>query len=240
LGRVTPSDVVLALSNSGKSEEILRIIPSLKRIGAVVVAITGQSSSPLAREADLAVEIGLIDEACPMGLVPTASSAALHAVCDAISITVLQNRPITNERYALFHPGGALGRQVARVYEVMRAGAANPVVFQGEPLHRAVAVMTNTPGRPGVTSVVDSEGKLAGVFTDGDLRRLVERGSQDFSIELSTVMCKNPKTCFADELVYEAAARMREGRVDQLPVIDREERPIGLLDVQDLLAARFL
>lgn len=240
LGRVTEDDVVLALSNSGRTEELVRLLPIFKRIGARLVAITGDPSSPLAASADAVVDIGRIDEACPLGLAPTTSSAALHAVCDALAMTVLHNRPITSEQYALYHPGGALGRQVARVSELMRRGPANPVVAESQPLSRAVAVMTNTPGRPGATSVVDKRGKLVGVFTDGDLRRLIEQGRQDFSVPVRTVMCKGPRTCAPDDLVQHAAARMREVRIDQLPVVDAAGRPVGLLDVQDLLAARFL
>ena len=240
LGRVTLDDVILALSNSGQTEELVRLLPSLKRIGAKLVAVTGNAASPLAESADAVVDIGRIDEACPLGLVPTTSSAALHAICDALAMTVLHSRPITNEEYALYHPAGSLGRRVARVAQLMRSGPSNPVVADGEPLFRAVAVMTNTPGRPGATSVVDKRGKLVGVFTDGDLRRLVERGRQDFSIPVRAVMCKDPRTCSPDDLVEHAAARMREVRIDQLPVVDAAGRPVGLLDVQDLLAARFL
>lgn len=240
LGRVTSEDLVIALSNSGATEELLRLLPPLRRIGAKVVAITGDDGSPLALGVDCVVGIGRTDEACPMGLVPTTSSAAMHAVCDALAMTVLRARPLSSDGYALFHPGGALGRRVMRVSELMRTGVANPVVKEGEPLFQAVAVMTNTPGRPGATAVVDRRGRLAGIFTDGDLRRLVERGHQDFSAPVSTVMGRNPRTCSPEDLVQDAAARMREVRIDQLPVVDERGRPVGMLDVQDLLAARFL
>jgi arabinose-5-phosphate isomerase len=240
LGRVTRADVILALSNSGNTEELLRLLPPLKRIGARVVAITGDAHSALARGADVVVALGRTDEACPMGLVPTASSAVMHAACDALALTVVQKKPFSSEDWALYHPGGDLGRRVMRVGELMRTGDANPVVKDAEPLFRAVAVMTNTPGRPGATAVVDRQGRLAGIFTDGDLRRLVERGHQDFSVAVRTVMGKDPRTCAPDDLVQDAAARMREARIDQLPVVDASGRPVGMLDVQDLLAARFL
>src|SRR5919201_2657555 len=180
LGRVARDDVVLALSNSGETEEILRLLPALKRIGARVVALTRDHASPLARGADLVVAIGDIEEACPMGLAPTASTAALLALCDALAMTVLRNRPFDREEYALYHPGGKLGRGLMKVREVMRSGDANPLVRDTAPLSEAVAVMTETPGRPGAATVVDAQGKLAGVFTDGDLRRLVEQGRTDF------------------------------------------------------------
>lgn len=240
LGRVVAADLVIALSNSGATEELLRLLGPLRHIGARLVAITGDAGSPLARAADCVVDIGQPDEASPLGLVPTASSAAMHAVCDALAMAVLDARPLSRDEYALFHPGGALGRRVMRVCELMRTGQANPVVAEDEPLSRAVAVMTNTPGRPGATSVVDGRGRLTGIFTDGDLRRLVERGLQDFSKPVSSVMGHKPRTCLPGELVQDAAARMSEARIDQLPVVDPQGRPVGLLDVQDLLLARFL
>jgi len=240
LGRVSRDDVVLALSNSGTTEEILRLLPSLRRIGAKVVAITGRADSALARGADVVLDIGQIDEACPMGLVPTASSAALHAVGDALAMTLLEHRQFTHDDYALYHPGGKLGRSVMRVFEVMRKGDANPVVRDTAPLSKAVAVMTQTAGRPGAANIVDKSGRLVGIFTDGDLRRLVEQGRTDFEVPMSEVMGRHPRFVGPEELVLTAAARMREAKVDQLPVVDAEGRPVGLLDVQDLLAARFV
>lgn len=238
LGRVSRGDVVLALSNSGSTEEILRLLPALRRIGARLVAITGSEGSPLARAAEVALCIGQIDEACPLGLVPTASTAAMHAVGDALAMTLLKCRQFTSDEYAVFHPGGKLGRSVMRVFEVMRSGDANPVVKQTAKLAEVVVVMTNTPGRPGAASVVDGAGKLVGIFTDGDLRRLVEHGEPDFQIPVKQVMCKRPRCVSPEELVLTAATTMREAKVDQLPVVDADGRPVGLLDVQDLLAAR--
>lgn len=240
LGRVSRRDVVVALSNSGATEELLRVLPALRRIGAKIVAITGDPASALAKGSDVVLDIGRIDEACPMGLVPTASTAALHAVGDAIAMTLMKLRQFSSEEYAVFHPGGKLGRSVMRVYEVMRAGESNPVVRDTAPLHEAVVVMTNTPGRPGATHVVDKGGRLVGIFTDGDLRRLVERGQTDFGASVRSVMGKRPRCISPDELVLSAAALMREFSVDQLPVVDAEGKPVGLLDVQDLLAARLV
>ncbi|MBI3180572.1 MAG: KpsF/GutQ family sugar-phosphate isomerase [Myxococcales bacterium] len=240
LGRVSRGDVVVALSNSGSTEEIVRLIPWLRRIGARIIAITGDPASPLARSADVVLDIGRIDEACPMGLVPTASSAAMHAMGDALAMTLVKRRHLTSDDYALLHPGGKLGRAARRVFEVMRAGEANPVVREGAPLAEVVVVMTKTPGRPGAANVVDRSGKLVGIFTDGDLRRLVERGSIDFAAPVREVMGRQPRVVKADDLVLSAAAKMREHKVDQLPVVDEDGRPVGLLDVQDLLAARFV
>lgn len=240
LGRVGRGDVILALSNSGSTEELLRLLPSFRRLGTPVIAITGGKENPLARGADVVLDIGRIDEACPMGLVPTASTAALHAVGDALAMTLLRSREFGTEEYALLHPGGKLGRSVQRVFEVMRTGPANPVVKETAKLSEAVAVMTRTPGRPGATNVVDRQGRLVGIFTDGDLRRLVEQGRTDFTVPVREVMGRHPRCISPETLVLTAAAQMREIKVDQLPVVDAEGRAVGLLDVQDLLAARFL
>jgi arabinose-5-phosphate isomerase len=240
LGRVTRDDIVLALSNSGETEEILRLLPAIKKIGARVVALTRDRVNPLARAADLVVPIGDVEEACPMGLAPTASTAALLALGDAIAMTVLKNRTFDREEYALYHPGGKLGRGLMKVREVMRQGEANPIVKEGASLGDALAIMTRTPGRPGAATVVDARGRLAGVFTDGDLRRLVERGEVDFRAPITTVMSRNPRTVRPEALVADAARVLRQARVDQVPVVDEDDRPVGLLDVQDLLAARVL
>lgn len=240
LGRVTHEDLVLALSNSGETEEILRLLPALKKIGAPVIALTRDAATPLARGADLVVPIGAIEEACPMRLAPTASISALLAVSDAIAMTVLKNRPFDREEYALYHPGGKLGRGLMKVRDVMRTGPENPLVSASAPLKTAVAVMTETPGRPGACTVIDREGKLVGVFTDGDLRRSVERGRVDFDAAVTGFMSKNPRTVRPEALVADAARVLRQARIDQVPVVDEAGRPVGLLDVQDLLAARVL
>ncbi len=240
LGRIAKDDLVIALSNSGETEEILRLLPSLKKIGARIVAVTKDRANPLARGADLVVAIGDVEEACPMGLAPTASTAVLLAVGDALAMAVLAVRPFDKEEYALFHPGGKLGRGLMKVRELMRGDAANPVVREDAPLSAAVAVMTETPGRPGATSVVDAAGRLVGIFTDGDLRRLVEHGDNDFARPVSSAMGRNPRTVRPDALVVDAARILRQARIDQVPVVDRDGRPVGLLDVQDLLAAKIL
>ena len=240
LGRVARHDLVLALSNSGETEEILRLLPALKKIGARVVALTRDQATPLGRAADLVIRMGPIEEACPMGLAPTASTAALLALGDALAMTVLKNRPFDREEYALYHPGGKLGRGLMKVREVMRTGEANPLVREDAPLSRAVAVMTQTPGRPGACTVVDAGGRLVGVFTDGDLRRLVEQGDVGFASPVGKVMSRHPRTVRADAVVVDAARVLRQARIDQVPVVDEDGHPIGLLDVQDLLAARVL
>jgi arabinose-5-phosphate isomerase len=240
LGRIAKDDVVVALSNSGETEEILRLLPALRKIGVRIVALTKDKVNPLARGADLVVPIGNVEEACPMGLAPTASAAVLLAVGDALAMTVLARKPFDREEYALLHPGGKLGRGLMKVREIMRQGDANPVVREDQPLSAAVAVMTETAGRPGATNVVDAAGKLVGIFTDGDLRRLVEHEQTDFTRPVSTAMGRNPRTVRPDALVGDAARVLRSSAVDQVPVVDGDGRPVGLLDVQDLLAAKII
>lgn len=238
LGRVARGDLVIALSNSGETEEVVRLLIPLRRLRVTVIALTGAADSSLGRGADLVVTLGDIDEACPMGLVPTASSAALHAICDALAMTLAWRREITESQYALFHPGGKLGRSVMKVREVMRTGKANPLIRDSATLEQVVVVMTRTSGRPGAANVVDAKGRLVGIFTDGDLRRLAEHHQLDLKRRISEVMIRRPRCIGPEELVLAAAALMRELKVDQLPVVNAEGRAVGLLDVQDVLAAR--
>ena len=240
LGRVSRRDIFVALSNSGETEEILRLLPAVKRIGARLLAMTRDRQNPLARASDLVLAIGDIEEACPMGLAPTASTAALLALGDALAMTVLENRPFRQEEYALYHPGGKLGRHLMKVSDLMRDGDGNPLVRERAPLREAVAVMTRTPGRPGACTVIDGRGRLVGIFTDGDLRRLVERQAVDFEAPVSSVMTRNPRTVRPDDRLLAAARVLRSAQIDQVPVVDERGRAIGILDVQDLLAARVL
>jgi len=239
LGRLVPGDLVLALSNSGETEEILRLLPALKRMGAPIIAVTGGQKSSLAAASDVVLEIGPVPEACPLGLAPTTSTVALLALGDALAMTVLHRRGFSPEQFAELHPAGALGRRLLRVLEVMRTGAANPTIHKGRSLRETAAVMS-TVGRPGAASVVDDDGRLVGIFTDGDLRRLVQQDDVDFTRSVSAVMGRNPRTVGPDDLAVTAAEILREGQIDQLPVVDPEGRPVGLLDVQDLLSARLL
>ena len=238
LGRVRRGDVVVALSNSGASEEVVRLVVPLKRLGVHLIALTADATSPLGRAADCVLTLGTIDEACPLGLVPTASSAALHAMSDALAMTLSWKRSFSERQYALYHPGGKLGRSVLVVKEVMRTGAANPLVRDDATLQQVVVVMTRTPGRPGAAHVVDRQGRLQGIFTDGDLRRLAERDELDLKRPIRDVMVRQPTCIGPNALVLEAVTLMREKQIDQLPVIDARGRAVGLLDVQDVLAAR--
>lgn len=238
LGRVHPGDAVIALSNSGSSEEVVRLLPIFQRLGVPLVALTGNPQSPLARAADVVLDIGPVAEACPLGLVPTASMAALHAMGDALVLCLMREREFSADAYGRLHPGGQLGRDVLRVAELMRTDAALPLVHRDASLSDAVVVMTNTAGRPGAAVVVDDEGALLGIFTDGDLRRRVEQGDTDFSRPIGAVVGRKPRVARPEERVREAAERMRDAGVDQLPVVDGDGRLVGLLDIQDVLASK--
>lgn len=240
LGRVSKRDVVLLLSNSGRTEEMIRLMAPLERIGARTILMTGDIDSPLADRADLLLDIGKVEEACPLGLAPTSSSTVLLALGDALAVAVMESRDFGPEEWALYHPGGALGTRVMRVREVMRTGESNPIVRKNEPLSRAVAVMTQTPGRPGATNVVDGRGRLVGIFTDGDLRRLFEQSEADPDRPVGEVMGKDPTTVEEGMLLGEAAKVLRDRHVDQVPVVNERGRLVGMLDVQDLLDLRVL
>jgi len=239
LGRLRKGDALLALSNSGETQEIKLVVPVARRIGAPVIAITGQPGSSLGRLADCVLDIGRVDEACPLGLAPTASTSAMLALGDALAMVVLAERGFSRDDYALNHPAGALGRKLMRVSEVMRRDAELPLVESGAPLSAALRVMGATPGKPGAALVVDGEGRLVGIFTDGDLRRLLdERGRLSREDPIDAYMTREPKCVRPDALVEEAERLLRERRVDQVPVVGDDGRPAGLLDVQDLLDTR--
>src|SRR5438270_2262089 len=227
LGRLVPGDLILALSNSGETDELVRLLPSIRRLGAPIIAMTGGPRNSLAEAADVVLAVGPVPEACPLGLAPTASTVALLAIGDALAMAVQHRRGFSPEQFASLHPGGALGRQLLRVRDVMRTGSRNPTVRWDVPLRETAAVMTRTEGRPGAASVIDAQGKLVGIFTDGDLRRLVQMGEVDFSRAVSSVMGKSPRTVSPDDLAQNAAELMRATQVDQLPVVDSHCRPVG-------------
>jgi len=237
MGRITKDDVVLALSNSGESEEVLRLLRPLKSLGATLISMTGDNQSTLAQHADIALSIGNVAEACPMGLVPTASTSAMMVLGDALAMCLFNHRGLGKEEYARFHPGGQLGRKMMQVGEVMRGGDDNPVAEESDPLRKAIAIMTQTAG---AVSIVDAQGMLTGFFTDGDLRRLLENPGFSIDAPVGDVMHANPKTIRVDQLVAEAANILREHKIDQLPVVDNDGKPVGLLDVQDLLSTRIV
>jgi arabinose-5-phosphate isomerase len=239
LGRIRSDDLLLALSNSGETVESKQLIPAARKIGAGVIAMTGRADSMLARLADCVLEIGEVDEACPLGLAPTASTSAMLALGDALAMVVSRERKFSREEYALYHPAGALGRKLMQVGDVMRKGRELPLCPSGTSLGEVLTIMGDTPGRPGAALITDADGRLVGIFTDGDLRRLLkERGHMRHQDPIDDFMGHEPKCVQPTQLVQEVEHMMRTHRVDQMPVIDEARRPVGLIDVQDLLDTR--
>lgn len=236
LGRVDPGDLLLAFSKSGETEELLVMLPHVKAVGVPIVGITQEQRSTLGRHCDVVLELGRIDEVGPFGLAPSASTTAMLALGDALALVVQEGRRFGPDDFARFHPGGDLGRRLMKVGELMRTGDRNPTVRTGATVLQAIEVMTRTPGRPGATSVVDHDGRLIGFFTDGDLRRLIEKGlANPRERGIDETMTRNPRSIRADTFALEALALLHQFAVDQLPVVDDRGVLLGLLDVQDLL-----
>ena len=242
LGRIRAEDVVLALSNSGETAEIRALLPAVRRIGASVIAMTGAGSSSLARHADCVLDIGAMDEACPLGLAPTASTSAMLALGDAFAMVIQAERGFSREDFARFPPAGSLGRRLMRAGEVMRKGSELPIIATGTVLRDALVQMAKTPGRPGAGLVTNSEGRLIGIFTDGDLRRLLETDGHTVTDRLGAPiddsMGADPKTIFEHDLVDDAVRILHDHHIDQVAVVDTNDCPVGLLDIQDLLDVR--
>jgi arabinose-5-phosphate isomerase len=236
LGRVSKKDVLVALSNSGETDELIRLIPRIREIGAPIISVTATAASSLGKNSDVVIEIGKIEEACPLGLAPSASTTAILAIGDALALCVQKERGFDAEQYAFYHPGGELGRRLARVRDVMRAGDRNPVVGESTPVLEAIRRIT--AARAGAVCVVGPSGTLAGIFTDGDLRRLLERDPQGVSRPIGAVMTKNPTSIDADRLVAEALRILREKKIDELPVVNEKREPVGMLDIQDVLGTQ--
>lgn len=245
LGRVGQGDTVLLFSNSGGSQELLQLIPPLRGIGATLIAITANAASALSRDCDVVIPFGPCPEAGPLGLAPTTSTTVMLALGDALAMAVLAQRGFSPAEFARFHPGGTLGRSLLRVEDVMRRGDANPVVSAEKTVQEVLHHMSSTPGRPGATALADQNGSLVGFFTDGDFRRLIDSAvaAQDFTFMQDPIrehMTQNPQSTTGDRLVSEAMRVLRERRIDQIPVVDADNRPVGLLDVQDLLDIKAL
>lgn len=238
LGMIAAGEVVLALSYRGESDEIVALLPALTRIGARLIALTGRPESTLGRHAEVVLDCAVGREACPHNLAPTASTTAMLALGDALALTLMRLRDFTPADYALLHPGGSLGRRLLlTVGDVMRTGRDQATVSTDASVQEALLVMTQAPVR-GVVNVVDDEGRLVGVFTDGDLRvHLERRGGAVLAEPLCGVMGRNPTCITPDRLATEALAIMQSREFDNLCVVDGEGRAVGILDVQDLLRA---
>jgi arabinose-5-phosphate isomerase len=235
---VTKHDCVIVLSNSGETEELTRLLPVIKQIGAPLIALTGHVRSHLAKHSDVVLDVSVKQEACSLNLAPTASTTAMLAMCDALAVVVAERRGFKECDFALFHPGGQLGRRLLlRVRDLMRTGRANPVLRHTATVKRVLLAITKA--RAGCASIVDGRGRLAGIFTDGDLRRHIDMGAALMHTRVAAVMSKRPKTIAPDRLAAEALAVLREHKIDELVVVDAKRRPVGLLDVQDVLKAGF-
>ena len=237
LGRIHKEDIALVLSASGETEEIVRLIPSLQSLGAALIAVTCKPESTLGRGATIALDLGPIQEACPLGLAPSATTAAMMALGDALALVVSQARGFSAEDFARFHPGGSLGRKLAKVEEVMRP-LADCRVAQANQTLRSALVNQSRPGRrTGAIMVVDAKGKLAGIFTDSDLARLLEtRREASIDQPISAVMTKNPKSVLAGTLLPVACEILAAKKISELPVVNVAGKPLGLIDITDIVA----
>ena len=237
LGMVTADDVVIALSNSGETGEILHILPSLRRIGAKVIAMVGNPNSSLGKNADVVLDVGVSKEACPLGLAPTSSTTAALAFGDALAVALLSKRKFTADQFAVFHPGGSLGRKLLMtVADVMHAGDENPLVKGDMKVQDALFIITDKG--LGAVSVVDDENKMIGVLTDGDIRRGLSQGFSFLTRPVTELMTKAPKTITQDKLAAEALHLMESNKprpITVLPVIDADKHVIGLLHMTDLV-----
>lgn len=239
LGMIKPIDVVLAISNGGESDEITVLLPVLKRLGAPLVAMTGNPRSTLARHADILLDSGVEKEACPLNLAPTASTTAQLALGDALAVAVLDARGFRTEDFARSHPGGALGRKLlTHLVDVMRSGDAVPRVLPDAPFPQLMREMSSKG--LGASAVVDAEGRVLGIFTDGDLRRLVESGADLREKKAREVMHPGPRTMRNDALAAEAARLMEQHRITSVLVVDGDDRLCGAVNTNDLMRAKVI
>ena len=239
LGMVMAGDVVLAISNSGESDELAAILPAMRRLGVTLVAMTAHPDSTLARHADLVLSSAVDDEACPLNLAPTASTTAQMALGDALAVALLDARGFREEDFARSHPGGSLGRKLLmHVRDLMRGGDAVPLVAPGASFNELLREMTGKG--LGFTAVADGEGRPIGIFTDGDLRRLIERGADLRALKAEDVMHRSPRLVRADALAVDAAGVMEAQRITSVLVVDEAGRLVGALNSNDLMRAKVI
>jgi len=244
LGRISPADVVLALSFSGETEELVTLASVLKQDGVPIISITGGSrgsgGGALARLATIALHLGPITEASDLALAPTCSTTATLALGDALALTIARRRAFTADDFARRHPGGSLGGLLRPVIDILRfrVGENLPVVSEAMTVAEALRDADSGGRRPGALLVTDGTGAVSGIFTDGDLRRLVMRDAAELSRPIGAVMTRSPRTLSSTALVRDAVRMVREYRQDEIPVVDEQGAPVGLLDVQDLIALR--
>jgi arabinose-5-phosphate isomerase len=236
LGRIRSDDIVIALSQRGETEEVLRLVPAIRRIGACLVAITERADSTLGQAADLCIALGPIEEACPLGLAPSASTTVLMAVGDALALLVSKMREFTADDFALFHPAGSLGRQLARVEEVMRTGRQLRRAQVDDTVRDVFVRLAGPRRRSGAVLIEDAVGLLLGIFTDSDLARLFER-RRDAELDrpIGEVMTADPYRIRVGATLGEALDMMKRHKISELPVVDRGDHLVGLIDVTDLI-----
>ncbi len=236
LGMITPKDITLALSNSGETPEILVILPMLKRMGVKTIALTGKSDSSLAQQSEVVIDVSVDKEACPLNLAPTSSTTATLAIGDALTVALLELRGFTSEDFARSHPGGALGRRLLLyVKDIMHKGAEIPVVTENTSLQEALVEMSSKG--LGMTAVVDKDGKLCGIFTDGDLRRTLNDKVDVYESEIVDLMTKDPITVSEDKLAAEVVSMMQKNNINGVFVVDDQLKPVGALNTLDLIRA---
>ncbi|MBL1277982.1 MAG: KpsF/GutQ family sugar-phosphate isomerase [Ectothiorhodospiraceae bacterium] len=237
MGMITTNDVVLALSNSGETTEILTILPLIKRLGVPLVALTGKTTSTLATAADAHLDVSVEKEACPLGLAPTSSTTAALVMGDALAVSLLEQRGFTADDFALSHPGGSLGRRLLlHVEDIMHGGDKIPCVTDTASLSEALLEMTQKG--LGMTGVVDKDGHLTGIFTDGDLRRVLDHGEVNVhQVSIAEVMTHACKTTNPRKLAVEVLSLMEQFKINSLMVVDEQHRPVGALNMHDLLRA---
>ena len=243
LGRVQRGDVVIGLSHSGTTEEIIRLIDHIKSRGASVISLTASADSPLGRYSDVVICYGQVDEACPWGLAPTVSTSCMLALGDALALTVMRMRDFTPENFAAFHPAGELGRKLLKVEEAMIVRKDDKrlcVLPQEMPLGEALVAAEQGGRRIGAMLLADADGKLSGILTDADLRRaLAQRRDENmFDRPVSELMTPDPLHIHLGELAAKALGIINEHRIDELPVLDQADRPVGIIDVQDLIGIK--
>ncbi len=242
LGRVRPTDVALLLSYGGETDELTKLMDHLKRVGVPTITITSRCDSTLGKVSDICIALGAIEEACPLRLAPTSSITCMNALGDALVLGVMSMRKFSAEDFAAFHPAGSLGRKLLRVREVMsfKMGENLAVAQESTTLRQAMAAEDLPGRRAGAMIVVNAKGLLAGIFTDGDLRRRLRQSNNVLDKPMAEVMTANPKRIDADALASEALALMNKHRIDELPVVNAKGQPVGLIDVQDIVSLRIV
>lgn len=233
MGMVVKDDVVLAISNSGETDELVRLIPLMKKIGTKLIMLTGDPNSTLAKYADICLDVSVSREACTLGLIPTTSTTAALAMGDALAVSLLEKKGFELKDYAFYHPGGVIGRKLLQVKDVMRKGSLHAVVSKDALVKDVLLAITKA--RAGSATVVDRSGKVCGIFTDGDLRRHLEKDPMITTKTVSNVMTSNPVTVHMDMLAFSALRIIKDKKFDELLVVDNNNKPVGVVDEKDLL-----